>query len=148
VKSLDAHALPMTRRQAMVAAAFVKRVGHPARIMIACALVGKERSVGELEAMLGLRQPALSQQLAELREAGIVKARRAVRKVFYRLVDDRVVALMATLRQLCAKEMLGSPTIQQAVIPPQAVVSGPLPSTHDASTRALDAACFARITAV
>jgi DNA-binding transcriptional ArsR family regulator len=46
------------------------------RLMIACVLLDGERSVGDLEAEPGLRQPSLSQQLAELRDSGIVEARR------------------------------------------------------------------------
>jgi DNA-binding transcriptional ArsR family regulator len=89
----------VTRDAAEAASDFMKRLANPNRLMIACALVGGERSVGELEAELGLKQPLLSQQLAELREAGIVEARRQVKQVFYRLSDPRAVALIATLHQ-------------------------------------------------
>jgi len=67
---------------------------------IVCALVDGERSVGELETRLSIRQPSLSQQLAELREAGIVEGRREVKQVFYRLADPRTAALIATLHRL------------------------------------------------
>ena len=90
----------VTRERAEAASEFMKRLSNPNRLMIACALVEGERSVSELEAALGLRQPSLSQQLAELREAGIVEARREVKQVFYRLSDPRAAALIATLHQI------------------------------------------------
>ena len=46
------------------ASAFLKTLANPDRLMIACALVDGERPVRELEDLLGIRQPGLSQQLA------------------------------------------------------------------------------------
>jgi DNA-binding transcriptional ArsR family regulator len=90
----------VTRDDAEAASDFMKRLANPNRLMIACALVEGERSVGELEGALGLKQPLLSQQLAVLREAGIVEARREVKQVFYRLSDPRAVVLIATLHRI------------------------------------------------
>lgn len=72
------------------ASEFLKKLAHPARLMIACALVDGERSVRDLEDTLGIRQPGLSQQLAELREAGLVSSRKVSKSAYYRLADDRV----------------------------------------------------------
>ena len=53
--------------RATEAAAFLKALSHEGRLMILCHLAVHERSVTELEALLGARQAAVSQQLARLR---------------------------------------------------------------------------------
>ncbi|EFH12540.1 ArsR/SmtB family transcription factor [Teichococcus cervicalis] len=99
---MDAAAM---QARAAEATAFLKSFAHRDRLLIACALVEGERSVGELEAMLGIRQPGLSQQLAGLRAAGLVATRRSGKAVFYRLADGRVAAFIRTLHDLfCAEE--------------------------------------------
>ena len=72
------------------AADFLKKLAHPSRLMIVCALVDGERSVRDLEDTLGIRQPGLSQQIAELREAGFIIGRKESKNMFYRLADGRV----------------------------------------------------------
>jgi DNA-binding transcriptional ArsR family regulator len=90
----------VTREKAEAAANFMKILANPNRLMIACTLLQGEQAVGDLEITLGIRQPSLSQQLAELRESGIVEARREAKQVFYRIADQRAVALLATLNQI------------------------------------------------
>lgn len=72
------------------AADFLKKFAHPSRLMIVCALVDGERSVRDLEDTLGIRQPGLSQQIAELRDAGLIVGRKESKNMFYRLADGRV----------------------------------------------------------
>ena len=85
------------------ASAFLKKLSNPDRLLIACALVDGERSVRELEDLLGIRQPGLSQQLAELREAGLVASRKQGKQVFYSLADPRIARFIATMHALfCA----------------------------------------------
>lgn len=85
------------------ASAFLKKLSNPDRLLIACALVDGERSVRELEDLLGIRQPGLSQQLAELREAGLVAGRKQGKQVFYSLTDPRIATFIATMHVLfCA----------------------------------------------
>lgn len=71
------------------AADFLKKFAHPSRLMIVCALVDGERSVRDLEDTLGIRQPGLSQQIAELRDAGLIVGRKESKNMFYRLSDER-----------------------------------------------------------
>lgn len=85
------------------ASAFLKKLSNPDRLLVACALVEGERSVRELEDALGIRQPGLSQQLAELREAGLIAGRKEGKQVFYRLADPRVEAFIATMHALFCK---------------------------------------------
>lgn len=65
-------------------------LGHSVRLALLSSLVDGERSVGEIEARTGLRQPALSQQLGILRNAGLVTTRREAKQIFYQIDQDRV----------------------------------------------------------
>lgn len=78
----------------------LKSIANSNRLSIVCMLLEGERSVAELESELGIRQPTLSQQLCELREAGIVAARREAKHVFYRVADQRAARVIATLRKI------------------------------------------------
>lgn len=82
------------------ASAFLKKMSNPDRLLVCCALVEGERSVRDLEEVLGIRQPGLSQQIAELREAGLVTGRKEGKHVFYRLADPRVQAFIETMHRL------------------------------------------------
>ncbi len=63
----------------------LKAAGHPVRFRILRALTGTERNVGELDEVAEIGQPSLSQQLAVLRNAGLVETRKEAKLVFYRL---------------------------------------------------------------
>ncbi len=93
---------PMTDMvdKAADAAEFIKLFAHPSRLMIACALIDGERSVRELEDTLHIRQPGLSQQIAELRASGIVSGRKAGKNMFYSLSDQRVTEFVGVLHRL------------------------------------------------
>ncbi|BAS27373.1 ArsR/SmtB family transcription factor [Limnochorda pilosa] len=75
------------REQAELACAAeaLRALGHPDRLRIVRALQAREACVCELVAALGLRQPAISQHLAVLRRARLVKSRRDGLFVRYRL---------------------------------------------------------------
>lgn len=80
------------------AVAALRALANPARLRIALHLLDGEKGVGDIEGELGLKQPNLSQHLAELREAGLVRARREARNVFYALADARTEAILVALR--------------------------------------------------
>jgi DNA-binding transcriptional ArsR family regulator len=85
------------RDHATAAAGLMKALGNESRLMILCALAEKERSVGELNGIVPLSQSALSQQLARLREQGLVETRRASQTIFYALCSgpaDKVIRLL------------------------------------------------------
>ncbi len=84
-------------RNARVAARFLKTLAHEQRLLILCHLAHGECSVGELEARLGMRQAHLSQQLARLRQDGLVRTRRASRTIFYRLASEDAEAMIGVL---------------------------------------------------
>lgn len=95
----------MEEARAGEVALLLKALAHPARLMLACTLAEAEYSVGELEEMLDIRQPTLSQQLGVLREAGIVETRRDARQIFYRLTEEKAAQLIAALHSVfCEKD--------------------------------------------
>ena len=65
--------------------------------MILCHLAEGEKSVTELEGLLGQRQAAVSQQLARLRMEGLVRTRREGKAIIYALDDPRVITLLRGL---------------------------------------------------
>lgn len=85
------------------ASELLKSVANPNRLSIVCLLLEGERSVADIEEELGIRQPTLSQQLGELRDAGIVATRREAKHVYYRVADDRIGRIVVTLRQIFAE---------------------------------------------
>ena len=81
-------ALYKSRELAETATERLKAFAQPQRLMILSLLLEGERTVGEIEEASGIAQPALSQQLSELRRSGLVKASRVAKQVFYRLADE------------------------------------------------------------
>jgi DNA-binding transcriptional ArsR family regulator len=67
------------------------------RLLVLCQLVEGERTVGELAERLGMRQPAMSQQLARLRAEGIVDTRRDGQSIHYSLARSDVADLIIHL---------------------------------------------------
>lgn len=57
--------------------------GQTQRLSILSTLTRGTRSVSEIEASTGITQPALSQQLGELRRAGMIVSQRTAREVTY-----------------------------------------------------------------
>jgi ArsR family transcriptional regulator len=100
--ALDAQAI---REAAGEAVAALKALGNPERLLLLCQMSQGEASVGDLEALLDIHQPTLSQQLGVLRREGMVATRREGKKVFYRIADPRLLALLRALYKLyCPKE--------------------------------------------
>jgi DNA-binding transcriptional ArsR family regulator len=67
---------------------FLKALAHESRLIILCILAEGEKSVSELEQILDLRQPTVSQQLARLRADGLVATRRDGKIIYYSLASD------------------------------------------------------------
>lgn len=85
------------------ASGLLKALANPNRLSIVCMLLEGERSVAAIESELGIKQPTLSQQLGELREAGLVATRRDAKHIYYRVVDDRAGRIVKTLREVFTK---------------------------------------------
>jgi DNA-binding transcriptional ArsR family regulator len=100
---VSAQRLSALEANALRAAALLKTMGNPSRLMVLCKLVEGEKSVGELERIIPLSQSALSQHLALLRHQHMVKTRRAGQTIYYSLAGREASAVLATLHDLfCA----------------------------------------------
>jgi DNA-binding transcriptional ArsR family regulator len=92
------------QKSARHAAGLLKAMSNPARLVILCQIAEGERSVGELERVVGLSQSGISQHLAVLRRESVVSSRRVRQTVYYTLASDDVVALMATLHKVFCRK--------------------------------------------
>jgi DNA-binding transcriptional ArsR family regulator len=70
-------------------------LSHPVRLRILDILSRQEACVCHLTAILGKRQPYVSQQLATLRDAGLVTDRREGTLIYYSLADEHLAELLA-----------------------------------------------------
>jgi ArsR family transcriptional regulator len=92
--------------KALRASEFLKALANPHRLLILCHLAESEMSVGELERLLKLRQPTLSQQLARLREEALVDTRRVGKMIYYRIASDPARQVIQLLYELfCVPEV-------------------------------------------
>ena len=74
-------------RRAHELAGTFKMLGNANRLRIILFLAEQRRSVSEIEAMLKIHQPTLSQQLGVLRDAGLIAGRKAAKSVIYALTN-------------------------------------------------------------
>lgn len=100
---LDDADLDRMMTNAQRATEFLKALAHEGRLMMLCHLSSGERSVTELENLLGQRQAAVSQQLARLRLEGLVDTRRDGKTIYYRLADGRAKPMLDLVYEMfCA----------------------------------------------
>lgn len=85
------------QRAARRATTTLQAIANENRLLLLCQLAQGEAAVAELEQGLGIRQPTLSQQLGVLRAEGLVATRREGRRIFYRVADPKVHAILETL---------------------------------------------------
>lgn len=82
------------------ASGLLKALANRHRLIIVCQLVEQERSVGDLAALLQLRDSTVSQHLALLRKDGLVKGRRDGQTVWYSIGDPAARELVMTLSRV------------------------------------------------
>ena len=75
----------------------LKIYAQPQRLMILSCLLNRERNVTEIGDATGITQPALSQQLAELRRADLVSTRKEAKQVWYMLAGESVKICVQTM---------------------------------------------------
>jgi rhodanese-related sulfurtransferase/DNA-binding HxlR family transcriptional regulator len=81
-------------------ATVARALGQPYRLLLLTILAQGERSVETLSGAAGLKLGNTSQHLQRLQRAGLVTSRKDGQRVFYRLSDEAVVGVLATLRQI------------------------------------------------
>jgi ArsR family transcriptional regulator len=83
-----------------VKADLFKALGHPARVRALEVLAEGERTVGDLQPLVGIESSHLSQQLGVLRRAGLVTTRKEGSSVVYALKDPLAADLLVAAKRL------------------------------------------------
>jgi DNA-binding transcriptional ArsR family regulator len=97
--------LDQLMRKARRASDFLKALSHENRLLLLCLLAERERTVTELENLLSLRQPMVSQQLARLRLDRLVTTRRDGKAMYYSLANDDVRRVISVIYDIfCGTE--------------------------------------------
>lgn len=97
-------------KSARKASDLLKALSHENRLLLLCILSEKERSVSELEQILSLRQPLVSQQLARLRYDNLVTTRRDGKTVYYSIADNDVRRITGVIYDIfCEDGVEGAP---------------------------------------
>ncbi|MGM8897486.1 MULTISPECIES: ArsR/SmtB family transcription factor [unclassified Psychrobacter] len=92
------------QQASMQASQLLKSLSHPDRLLLLCQLTQGEYCVGELESLVGVGQPSLSQQLGILRKDDLVATRREGKQIYYSIASDDALAVLELLYQrFCAK---------------------------------------------
>lgn len=106
----------------------LKVFAQPQRLMILSCLLRGERSVSEIGEATEIAQPALSQQLGELRRASLVSTRREAKQVWYALADEGVAqcvrTMEATFGAAAADDAAAAPAPPHPAAPPRAAPGG------------------------
>ncbi|MFZ3270862.1 MAG: metalloregulator ArsR/SmtB family transcription factor [Mycobacterium sp.] len=111
---VDASRQPLYRMKAD----FFKTLGHPARIRVLELLSERDHAVSEMVPEIGIEPANLSQQLAVLRRAGLVVARRDGLSVSYALTSPRIAELLATARAILTGVIAGqAETLEDRPLP-------------------------------
>ena len=99
--TLDLEAMQASAGQACQ---LLKVLTNPDRLLILCQLTQQEKCVSELQDLLGIVQPTLSQQLTVLRKEKLVTTRREGKNIYYRFSSPQAFAVMEVLySQFCKK---------------------------------------------
>jgi DNA-binding transcriptional ArsR family regulator len=94
-------------------AEFFRALGHPARLVILEQLRSGEKSVNELQAVLGIDQSSVSQQLAVLRNKNIVESRKEGSSVYYTVRDPMIFQLLDIARAIFNNHLIDTQAMLQ-----------------------------------
>lgn len=85
----------------------LKVLSNKNRLLIVCFLIGKEKTVSEInERLPELSQSAVSQHLSILKTSGIVSNDKRGMNIYYSIKDKRIVFLIKCLRDnFCDEEI-------------------------------------------
>ena len=95
------------RRASVAASTLLKVLANPDRLLLLCQMTQGEYCVSDLEALTGVRQPTLSQQLTVLRDENMVATRREGKQVFYTILSTEAMAVMQVLYEQFCKPAQG-----------------------------------------
>lgn len=101
--------LDAMRIAAELACGHLRMLANADRLLLLCQLSQGERSVGELEELLDIHQPTLSQQLGVLRNEGLVNVRRDGKRMFYSIAEPRVLKILSLMYELYCPQPVCQP---------------------------------------
>ncbi|MGE4480203.1 ArsR/SmtB family transcription factor [Acidocella sp.] len=110
-------ALYKDRARAEAAAETLKVYAQPQRLMILSCLLAGERNVSEIDSVTGIGQPALSQQLAELRRKELVKTRRQGTQIVYTLAGEAVELCVRCMEAMLSGHGNAHEALRKAISP-------------------------------
>jgi DNA-binding transcriptional ArsR family regulator len=97
--------IALMRAAAGEATAVLRVLANEDRLLLLCQMSQGEKSVSELEELLDIHQPTLSQQLGVLRADGLVNTRRDGKRIYYSVANPKVLTLLNALYSLyCPKD--------------------------------------------
>nr|WP_132580075.1 metalloregulator ArsR/SmtB family transcription factor [Paralcaligenes ureilyticus] len=97
--------MDVMRNSADAACRLMKVLSNPDRLLLLCQMTQGEKCVSELESLVGIEQPTLSQQLGVLRAEGLVATRREGKNIYYRISSTPTRAIMEVLyAQFCNRQ--------------------------------------------
>ncbi|MEK6582439.1 MAG: metalloregulator ArsR/SmtB family transcription factor [Nitrospirota bacterium] len=82
-----------------------KTLASPKRLEILNALKSGEKTVTELVNILGAPKANVSQHLAVMRHAGILKSRRDGVSIYYRVANPKVIKACILMREVLTEQM-------------------------------------------
>lgn len=105
LKKRSHNALPANENQNVIdhaksASTRLKAMAHENRLAILFHLYGGPKSVSELEVLLHMRQPAVSQQLARLRSDDMVTTERRGKQVYYSIASEDALMVVEMLQRV------------------------------------------------
>ena len=109
---MDTSTLDLDKMKASAgnACRLMKVLSNPDRLLLLCQLSQGEKRVGELEEILGIVQPTLSQQLTVLREEELVTTRRDGKNISYQIASPQALAVMNVLFEQFCRPQTGDNT--------------------------------------
>jgi DNA-binding transcriptional ArsR family regulator len=99
--------IAVLQKNAKRAGRLLKAMSNDSRLLILCQLAEGEKSVSELERLIGLGQSALSQHLARLRRDELVRTRRQAQAIYYALAGNEATRVIAVLHDLYCRPEAG-----------------------------------------
>lgn len=102
----------------------LRAYAQPQRLMILSYLLDGEKAVGQIDAATAIGQPALSQQLAELRRTDLVRTRREAKQVYYSLADETIALCIRTMEAMMGDHTDPASALQNALQAPIGAEAG------------------------
>jgi DNA-binding transcriptional ArsR family regulator len=95
--------------QLLVAAEVLRHLADPTRLHLLRLLAAGEQDVSTLAAQVSASRSSVSQHLGRLRLAGLVRARRAGRRMLYRITSDHLSELVNEAMEFADHTVRGIP---------------------------------------